>query len=333
VSGFLFAQTPPVAPTPNGGGGINITLPTPDWTALVPNLVGLFFDAVGEWLQKTEHAALDGIWGSGANILSQTPVGMTWSFGPVAGQIADVQTGARAVLLFAVVLLGIKSMLGGIVRSHSDVIGEFVNGIIGAVILVAAFPLVIPTVIGLVNQAAAAVASGASLSAYVASAGSVNDPLVSAVLLLILAFFAIRLLIKAAWRIGFLAVLLPVGLAACALYAIPQTRWLLGWWARVWGGMLAAQIPSVFALAIGLGLFAGVGGSGLAAFVFSIAFLQLATDLYSLIPFGMISAGGGAPWGGLPWQAMRLGGGVQAATAASAPAIRSQLLADQYGYR
>jgi hypothetical protein len=56
---------------------------------------------------------------------------------------------------------------------------------------------------------------------------------------MILAFFAIRLLMKSIWRISFLAVRLTVGLAACALYAIPQTRWLLGWWARVWDGMLA----------------------------------------------------------------------------------------------
>jgi hypothetical protein len=99
--------------------------------------------------------------------------------------------------------------------------------------------------------------------------------------------------------------------------------------------MLAAQIPSVFALSIGLGLFAG--GSGIGAFVFSIAFLQLATDLYSLIPFGMVG-GGGTPWGALPMHAARLaaglgGGAAQAATEASAPAIRPQLLADTYGYR
>jgi hypothetical protein len=320
----VFAQAEP--------GGINITLPTPDWTTLVPNLVGLFFDAVGQWLQKTEHAALDGIWGSGANVIGHTPLEMTWDFGPVHGQLIDVQSGARAVLLFALILLGTKTMLGGIVRSHSDAISEFVNSVLGSVILVAAFPLVIPMLIGLVNQAAAAVAGGASLSSYVSVAGSSSDPIITAILFLILAFFAIRLLIKAVWRIGFLAVLLPVGVAACALYAIPQTRWLLSWWARVWGGMLAAQIPSAFALAIGLGLFAG-GGGGLGPFVYSIAFLQLATDLYSLIPFGSVGSNG-PPWGALPRLAPPGTGATTARAAAAWPAgATAGHMAEMYGYQ
>jgi hypothetical protein len=39
-------------------------------------------------------------------------------------------------------------------------------------------------------------------------------------------------------------------------------------------------------------------GSGLGAFVYSIAFLQLATDLYSLIPFGSTGSAG-PPFGSL----------------------------------
>jgi hypothetical protein len=262
---------------------------------------------------------------------------MTWSFGPVQGQIADIQTGARAVLLFAVILLGVRGMLGAIAPYQPNMLGEFINGILGAVILVAGFPLVIPLVIGLVNQAASAVAGHAAVSSYLAAAGGFSDPLIEAVLTLILLFFAIRLLIKAIWRIGFLAVLLPVGLVACAAYAVPQLRWLLGWWARVWGGMLAAQIPSVFALAVGVGLFVH-GGSGIGPFVYSIAFLQLATDLYSLIPFGSIP-GSGAPWGALPGRgalAAALGMtpiGRAATTAAAIPASGLTTLADQYGYQ
>ena len=313
-------------------GPINIQLPTPDWSTLIPQLVGYFFDAIGTTLNDTLHHAFDGVWSSGANVVGQTDLSMTWNFGPIHDQVVSVQDSARAVLLFAVILLGLKSMLGGIVRSHSDVLGEFVNGVLASVIMVAAFPVVIPMVIGLVNQAATAVGT-ADLAHYL-TGSPVQDPLVQAVLFIILLFFAVRLLIKAAWRIGFLAVLLPVGIAACALYAIPQTRWLLGWWSRVWGGMLIAQIPSVMALSIGVQMAAY--GSGLGAFVFSIAFLQLATDLYSLIPFGMAAGGGGSPWGGLPMQAARMASGVgggTAAAAAAAPAMRSQMLADQYGYR
>jgi hypothetical protein len=95
--------------------------------------------------------------------------------------------------------------------------------------------------------------------------------------------------------------------------------------------MLLAQVPSVMALTIGAQLFAY--GGGLGAFVYSIAFLQLAHDLYELIPFGLARSSG-APWGSLPWRApmaLALGGGA-GAVAASAPTMRPSMLADQYGY-
>jgi hypothetical protein len=180
-----------------------------DWSQLIPQLVGLFFDAIGKWLDDALHGAFDGVWSSGANVVGQTDLGMTWGFGPVHDQVASVQTAARAVLLFAVVLLGLKSMLGSLVRSHSDVLGEFVSGVLGSVILVAAFPVLLPEVIGLVNPAATAVGT-ADLSKYLRT-GLTTTPVVQVVLFVILLFFTVRLLIKAAWRIGFLAVLLPVG--------------------------------------------------------------------------------------------------------------------------
>jgi hypothetical protein len=267
----------------NPGDGIQINFPSVDWQTLIPQLVGYFTDALGNWLQTISHKTLDGLWNGDHNVLASTPLDLTWSFGPVHAQLADVQTGARAVLVFALILLGPRGMLGGLIQT--DVLGEFARGVLSAVILLACFPLVVPLAIGLVNQAAASIAGGAGLGSYVATSGGFSDPMIQGVLFIILAFFAVRLLIKSIWRIGFLAVLLPVGPLACVLYAVPQTRWVLGWWARTWGGMLLAQIPAVFALSVGLGMFAGQGGS-ISGVVWSIAFLQLATDLYSIVPFG-----------------------------------------------
>jgi hypothetical protein len=309
---------------------IQVNLPTVDWPTLIPQLVGYFFDGIGTFMNDTLHSAFDGLWGSGANVIGQTDMAMTWGFGPVHDQVVNIQTAARAVLLFALVLLGLKSMLGGIVSRHSDVLGEFVNGVLMTVILVAAFPVLVPQVIGLSNAAATAVGT-ADLTRYL-SAGGAGSPIVQTVMFIVLLFFAMRLLVKAAWRIGFLAVLLPVGMAACALYAVPQMRWLLGWWARTWGGMLLAQIPSVMALSIGAQLFAR--GAGLGAFVYSIAFLQLATDLYTLIPFGHVGSSG-APWGSLPWRAplAAMGAGGAGAAAAAIPANQLTTRADLYGYQ
>jgi hypothetical protein len=288
-----FAQVNP------GGGGDRpiIEFPTVDWSTLVPQLVNYFFDAIGRLLDDTLHSAFDGVWGSGANVLSQTDMAMTWGFGPVGEQVHAVQSAARVVLVFALTVLGLRGMLSSIIPRQTDMLADFINGVVAATIMVAAFPLLVPQVIEFTNQAANAVGR-ADLSGYLTT-GSASSPIIRLVLFVILLFFALRLLTKAVWRIGFLAVLLPVGMFACALYGLPQARWVLGWWVRVWGGMLLAQIPSVLALSIGAQLFAH--GGGLGAFVYSIAFLQLATDLYSLIPFG--SAGSAGPPWALSWPA------------------------------
>jgi hypothetical protein len=288
-----FAQVGP------GGGGDRpiIEFPTVDWSELVPQLVNYFFEAIGRLLNDTLHSTFDGMWGSGANVLGQTDLAMTWGFGPVGEQVQAVQSAARVVLVFALIVVGLRGMLSSIIPRQPDMLAEFINGVVAAAIMVAAFPLLVPQVINFTNQAASAVGR-TDLSRYL-STGDVSSPIIQPVLFVILLLFALRLLIKAVWRIGFLAVLLPVGMFACALYALPQARWILGWWVRVWGGTLLAQIPSVFALSIGAQLFAH--GGGLGAFVYSIAFLQLATDLYSLIPFGSTGSAG-APWA-LSWPA------------------------------
>lgn len=327
-----------------GGGGITIVPPTIDWKTLIPQLVSYFFDGIGQFLNTTLHTAFDGLWHSGADVVGQTDLSMTWGFGPVHDDVVAVQAGARAVLLFALILLGLRGMLSSIIPRQPDMLVEFINGILGAVILVAAFPLIVPLIIDLTNQAASAVGE-ADLSRYVSTGGS-NDVMVEGVLFIILLFFAVRLLMKAVWRIGFLAVMLPVGMLACALYAVPQTRWMLGWWARMWGGMLLAQIPSVMALSIGAQLFAR--GNGMGAFVYSIAFLQLATDIYSVIPFGQAGVHSVPPWGAIGWPGpamlgsfFRGGGAIGAAAGAASAAVgggaqasgAANAVAPTYGYQ
>jgi hypothetical protein len=332
----LLAQADPtggVGGGGGGGGGITINFPTIDWQTLIPQLVQYFFDGIGKFLNDSLHSTFDGLWSSGADVVGQTDLAMTWGFGPVHDQVSAVQSAARVVLVFALILLGLRGMLSSIVPRQPELLAEFVNGVLGATILIAAFPLVIPEIIGLTNQAATAVGK-TDLSGYVSNS-DVNNPLLQGVLFIILLFFALRLLMKAVWRIGFLAVMLPVGMLACALYAVPQMRWFLGWWARVWGGMLLAQIPSVLALTIGAQLFAH--GSGIGAFVYSIAFLQLATDLYSLIPFGSASYASG-PWGGVSWSAPAMLGGVTrtiggAGAAGAAGAVAGAVVGQTYGYR
>src|SRR6266540_160794 len=113
---------------PPDGSGITINFPTIDWSQLVPQLVSLFFDAVGKWFNSTLHSVFDGLWSGDHNVIGTTPLAMTWGFGPVQGQLADIQSAARAVLLFAVILLGLRGMFSAIVPRQPELLGEFVNG-------------------------------------------------------------------------------------------------------------------------------------------------------------------------------------------------------------
>src|SRR4051812_1050138 len=70
-------------------------------------------------------------------------------------------------------------MLASIIPRQPDMVAEFVNGVIGATILIAAFPLVIPEIIDLTNQAATAIGK-TDLSAYV-SHSEVRNPLIQVV--------------------------------------------------------------------------------------------------------------------------------------------------------
>ena len=331
----FFAQADPGVA--GGGGGISISLPEVDWSKLIPQIVGYFFDSIGTLMTDTLHTAFDGLWHSQANVLGQTALGSTFDFGPVHDQITAVQTGARFILIFALIIVGVRGMLSSIIPHQPELVGEFINGVLAAVIMLAAFPLFVPMLIDFTNQAADAIGH-TDLTAYVGAGGG-NSPIIELVLVVVLFFFAIRLLIRAVWRIGFLAVLLPVGVVACALYALPATRWMLGWWARVWGGMLLAQIPSVFALSIGVQLMAH--GSGPGAFVYSIAFMQLATDFYTLIPFNSVGASG-PPMGAMSWpapfvfgsfgRAMGGAGAVAGGVASAAGALRGAI-PTTYGYQ
>jgi hypothetical protein len=313
------------------GGGITINFPTIDWQTLIPQLVGYFFDAIGTTLNNTMHKAFDGVWGSSANIVGQTAMDSTWNFGPIHDQVLQVQSGARAVLLLALVLLGCKSMLGGIVPRHSDVVSEAVNGVLAAVIMVAAFPVLVPQLIDVTNTMATTVGT-VDLSKYMSNGFGGQNSLVEAVLFIILVFFGLRLLFWSAWRIMVLAVLLPVGMFAAAAYALPFMRWLFVWWAKVWGGLLLAQIPSVLALTIGAQLFAH--GSGVMAFMFSIAAMQVAVDVYKILP-GANGGGGSAPWSFLPLGPLAIRAatpGAVAAGAATTTQMSDRQIASYYGY-
>src|SRR5438445_11575097 len=93
---------------PPDGGGITINFPTIDWSQLIPQLVSLFFDAVGKWFNTTLHSVFDGLWSGDHNVIGTTPLAMTWAFGPVRGHLADTQSLAARGRRFRVVWPGLR---------------------------------------------------------------------------------------------------------------------------------------------------------------------------------------------------------------------------------
>jgi hypothetical protein len=75
----------------------------------------------------------------------------------ISNRSGPVQEDARAILLLALILLGLKSMLGSILRSHADVVGELVNGVLVSVIMVDAFPVLVPDLIVVTNAMTSAI--------------------------------------------------------------------------------------------------------------------------------------------------------------------------------
>lgn len=267
--------------TPSFGGTpvVNNNFPPIDWTALLHTVVPDFFNEIGTFLHDELHKAFDGAFTSNANVIGQTPMDFTWNMAGISGNVQDVENACRSVLLFAIILLGARTMLGCL-GQLPGVFREAADGILPAVILLTGFGTFIPMLIERTNDATRAIGEG-GLASYVSQepAGIGSFPLV--ILLIVLLWELFRLVKKAFWRLGLLAVLLPLGPFCMVAWAIPPLRGLTYWWSRTWIGLLLSQIPSVLALTIGVAIMAYAGG--ILAFFASLAFLELAVDLYDIV--------------------------------------------------
>jgi hypothetical protein len=278
------AAAPPADPTavsPSFGGTpvVNNNFPPTDWSALLHTVVPDFFNEIGTFLHDQLHAAFDGAFTSNANVIGQTPMDLTWNMGPISANVQDVEAACRSVLLFAVILLATRTMLGSL-GQMPGVLREAADGLLPAVILLASFGTFVPLLIEQTNNASRAIGE-ADLSAYFNQMPNELNAFLQAMLLIVLIWELFRLLKKAFWRLGLLAVLLPVGPFCMVAWAIPPIRGLTYWWSRTWVGLLLSQIPSVLALSIGIAVMAYAGG--ILAFFVSLAFLELAVDLYDIV--------------------------------------------------
>jgi hypothetical protein len=296
---------------------------------------------VEDALRNAAQAIWDSAWGSSANIVTQVPPDLTYNaswYRAIATDPVPVAVGGATL---AIVLLGLRTVLGSAVgRDH--VITHISGRLIPAVFLTLAYPVLVVRGIELLNAAATALGSTAIGGGVADSIKTglllsvptpATAPLLIAYLLLwiLLIYFGVRLLVRLAYSLFRLLVALVFGPVAIILWAIPQTEWVTWIWLRELVGWATAPLLVTACLAMAIPL-AGLHGGFLAGAVFALAGLMAAYDLVGVLSL----AHGGRAVGMNPLAYARMGvrassGGVGIA-AASVPANHVTTLADQYGF-
>ncbi len=257
---------------------VNITLPTPDWSTIIPSIVPLFFNALGTYLMQQAQMLLDALSGDGINILTHTPPEWTYQLGPLHDFAASGLDATYGVISLALVLAGF-ALLGRQFFGWSWTLGEHAARIALAVIFASGFFRLAQWSIDLVNAVDAAIGAAPIPSP---NTGTEVNPLVMAVLMLIWIVLVARLLIRMAYRLLIIDVLFIFGPIAMLTWAIPQSQWIARRWMLLWVSWLIGQPLVVACLKLGSILANPFGGSW-PGMLLGIGVLLLAHDVVDLI--------------------------------------------------
>jgi hypothetical protein len=314
------------------------------WTNLLPRLpdiAGQVLAMLEDALRQGAQSIWDATWSSSANIVTQVPPDLTYNASWYRAIATDPLPIAIGGATLAVVLLGLRTLLGSMVgRDH--VITHISGRLIPAVFLTLAYPVLLVRGVQLLNDAASALgrtAIGGGIADGLKTGLILSLPTPASVVLLppylllwlLVIFYGVRLLVRLAYSLFRLLVALVFGPVAIILWAIPQTEWVTWFWLRELVGWATTPLLVTACLAMAIPL-ASLHQGVLAGAVFSLAGLMAAYDLVGLLamaqggrhasPLGYVRMAAGAAHGG--------GAGV---AAASIPANRQTTLADQYGYQ
>src|SRR5205807_8979213 len=192
------------------------------WTPLSAWLV--------DGLRESAQATWNGVFGAVPLLLSQLPADLTYNLPAYRAIATDPLPVAVGGATLALVLLGLRTILGSMVgRDH--VLTHVTGRLIPAVFLALAYPVVVVRAIGLLNAATAAVGAQ-TLASLVTFPDLSNPQLLLAYLLLwlLLIFFGVRLLVRTGYGLFRFLVALVFGPVAIILWAIPQTEWVTSVW-------------------------------------------------------------------------------------------------------
>lgn len=317
------------------------------WTNLLPRLpdiAGQVLAMVEDALRTAATAIWDAAWSSSANIVTQVPPELTYNASWYRAVATDPLPVALGGVTLALVLLGLRTMLGSMVgRDH--LITHISGRLIPAVFLTLAYPVLVVRGVELLNAAASAlgqrtIGGGVADGLKTGLVLSLPTPPTTALLIpylllwLLLIYFGVRLLVRLAYSLFRFLVALVFGPVALILWAIPQTEWVTWFWLRELVGWATTPLLVTACLAMAVPL-AGMHHGILAGAVFSLAGLMAAYDLVGVLGLASRSHAGLNPIG-YARTAARVGsgsGGAAGAATASVPAMRAQLLADSYGFR
>jgi hypothetical protein len=269
---------------------MNVTLPSPDWGSIIPQIVPLFFVAIGTYLNTLTQQIMGQVSGSGIDILTRTPPEWTYQLGPLHDLSASGADGLYGVISLAIVLAGF-ALLGRQFFGWSWSLGQHATRIAMACIFTTGCLRLIGWSIDLENSIAAGIGS-----AQIPSPGDVGtaDPLVGAIVMIVWLVLLARLLIRMAYRLLMIDILILVGPIAMLTWAIPQSQWVAKRWIGLWVTWLGGQILVVAVLRLGALLANPFGGSW-AGMILGIGVLLIATDATRLLGVPMQSGGLMAP--------------------------------------
>lgn len=335
----ILAQQQPAPPPPDVHIDLN-GLADLIWKSLLDHLTDLgtaIWGSLTQWLAAgLAHAARtvwDATYGAVGNIYGQLPPEWTYE-NPVYRAIAtDPLPIAMGGATLAVVLLGLRTVLGATVgRDH--VLTHITGRLIPAVFLTLAYPFIIVRAVQLLNAAAGAVGTRAAISTLMEfpQLALIGTDLPIMALWVVLLWYGLRLLLRVTYSLVRFVVALVFGPVALILWAIPQTEWVTWFWLRELIGWSTTPLLVAVCLSVAVPMATGRFGF-LAAAGFGIAGFMAAYDLAGILGFAHAMSRPHLPISYVRAAAVMASAGAAEPAVRSLPGTRMSLMADMYGYQ
>jgi hypothetical protein len=228
---------------------VTVNFPTPDWSKLIPDLVGLATTAVGSLVYGAVRGLLLALW---SGLFFAIPHNLTDQFGPVEHMQAPLLAVAGAGLVLALALLGLRTYVRGITGN----VGGLLDHVLGRILVILPVIGALPWLIAHAIDIEASMARSVALSASASILPDTKAPLDPAqlVALVIVVILGIRLWFKLASNVVHVAVAIVWAPAALATAFTAESSWIASLWIREFVGRLIGALLATIAVGVGMGI-------------------------------------------------------------------------------